>query len=41
MSWMRLGHALDWGHSLFYLGLLLWIRRINGLSDFSSKIKTL
>lgn len=36
MSWMRPGHALDWGHSLFYLSLLLWIRRINGLVDFSN-----
>uniref|UniRef100_A0A8C6SP80 Eva-1 homolog C (C. elegans) n=1 Tax=Neogobius melanostomus TaxID=47308 RepID=A0A8C6SP80_9GOBI len=36
MSWLRTGHALDWGYSLFYLSLLLWIRRINGLADFSN-----
>ncbi|KAK7925939.1 hypothetical protein WMY93_008249 [Mugilogobius chulae] len=36
MSWTRPGHGLDLGHSLFYLSLLLWIRRINGLADFSN-----
>lgn len=34
MSWTRPG--LDWGHSLFYLTLLLWVRRMNGLADFSN-----
>ncbi|XP_055004770.1 protein eva-1 homolog C isoform X2 [Boleophthalmus pectinirostris] len=36
MSWMRPGHGLDLSHSLFYLSLLLWVRRINGLADFSN-----
>ncbi|XP_033834830.1 protein eva-1 homolog C isoform X1 [Periophthalmus magnuspinnatus] len=36
MSWMRPGHGLDWSHGLFYLSLLLWVRRINGLADFSN-----
>lgn len=38
MSWTRLCHGLDWSHSLFYLTLLLWTRRMNGLADFSSKM---
>lgn len=38
MSWTRLCHGLDWSHSLFYLTLLLWTRRVNGLADFSSKM---
>lgn len=33
MSWTRLFHGLD----LFYLTLLLWTRRMDGLADFSSK----
>ncbi|XP_058483529.1 protein eva-1 homolog C isoform X2 [Solea solea] len=36
MSWTRPGHALDWSHSLFYLTLLLWTRRMSGLADFSN-----
>ncbi|XP_027129530.1 protein eva-1 homolog C isoform X2 [Larimichthys crocea] len=32
MSWTR----LDWSHSLFYLTLILWTRRMNGLADFSN-----
>lgn len=36
MSWMRPGYPLDWGQRLFYLSLLLWIKRINGLADFSN-----
>lgn len=36
MSWTR--HGPEWSHSLFYLTLLLWTRRMNGLADFSSKI---
>ncbi|MEQ2251230.1 hypothetical protein ILYODFUR_008725 [Ilyodon furcidens] len=36
MSWTRPCHGLDWNHSLFYLTLLLWTRRINGLADFSN-----
>lgn len=38
MSWTRPCHGLDWSHSLFYLTLLLWTRRMNGLADFSSKM---
>lgn len=38
MSWTRLCHGPEWSHSLFYLTLLLWTRRMNGLADFSSKI---
>lgn len=37
MSWTR----LDWSHSLFYLTLILWTRRMNGLADFSSKMKVM
>ncbi|XP_037604534.1 protein eva-1 homolog C isoform X2 [Sebastes umbrosus] len=37
MSWTRLCHSrLDWSHSLFYLTLLLWTRRMTGLADFSN-----
>uniref|UniRef100_A0A8C4NRZ8 Eva-1 homolog C (C. elegans) n=1 Tax=Dicentrarchus labrax TaxID=13489 RepID=A0A8C4NRZ8_DICLA len=36
MSWTRPCHGLDWSHSLFYLTLLLWTRRMNGLADFSN-----
>ncbi|KAM4726896.1 protein eva-1 homolog C [Anableps anableps] len=36
MSWTRPCHGLDWRHSLFYLTLLLWTRRMNGLADFSN-----
>uniref|UniRef100_A0A3B3VT90 Eva-1 homolog C n=1 Tax=Poecilia latipinna TaxID=48699 RepID=A0A3B3VT90_9TELE len=36
MSWTRPFHGLDWSHSLFYLTLLLWTRRMNGLADFSN-----
>ncbi|XP_069577201.1 protein eva-1 homolog C isoform X1 [Brachyistius frenatus] len=36
MSWTRPCHGLDWSHSLFCLTLLLWIRRLNGLADFSN-----
>lgn len=36
MSWTRPCHGLDWSHSLFYLTLLLWTRRIYGLADFSN-----
>ncbi|KAM3602087.1 uncharacterized protein V6R79_024026 [Siganus canaliculatus] len=35
-SWTRPCHGLDWSHSLFYLSLLLWTRRMNGLADFSN-----
>ncbi|XP_068456868.1 protein eva-1 homolog C isoform X2 [Clinocottus analis] len=34
MSWTRIGHGLS--HSLFYLTLLLWIRRMSGMADFSN-----
>ncbi|KAM7398096.1 hypothetical protein PAMA_006123 [Pampus argenteus] len=30
-----MSRRLDWSHSLFYLTLLLWTRRMNGLADFS------
>lgn len=40
MSWTRPCHGVDWSHSLFYLTLLLWTRRMNGLADFSSKMMT-
>ncbi|XP_015235252.1 PREDICTED: protein eva-1 homolog C isoform X1 [Cyprinodon variegatus] len=36
MSWTRPWCGLDWSHSLFYLTLLLWTRRMNGLADFSN-----
>ncbi|XP_029029742.1 protein eva-1 homolog C isoform X2 [Betta splendens] len=36
MSWTRPCHGLDWSHSLLYLTLLLWTRRMNALADFSS-----
>uniref|UniRef100_UPI003AAC97C4 protein eva-1 homolog C n=1 Tax=Centroberyx gerrardi TaxID=166262 RepID=UPI003AAC97C4 len=36
MSWTRPSHGLEWSHSLFYLTLLLWTRRMNGLADFSN-----
>ncbi|XP_068186903.1 protein eva-1 homolog C isoform X2 [Antennarius striatus] len=36
MSWTRPCLGLDWSHSLFYLTLLLWTRRMNGLADFSN-----
>ncbi|XP_030010814.1 protein eva-1 homolog C isoform X2 [Sphaeramia orbicularis] len=36
MSWTRPFHGLDWSHSLFYLTLLLWTRRMSGLADFSN-----
>ncbi|XP_070700365.1 protein eva-1 homolog C [Pempheris klunzingeri] len=36
MSWTRPCHGLDWSHSLFYLTLLLWTRRMSGLADFSN-----
>ncbi|KAM4546569.1 protein eva-1 homolog C isoform 2-T2 [Fundulus diaphanus] len=36
MSWTRPCQGLDWSHSLFYLTLLLWTRRMNGLADFSN-----
>nr|XP_046267041.1 protein eva-1 homolog C [Scatophagus argus]XP_046267042.1 protein eva-1 homolog C [Scatophagus argus] len=36
LSWTRLCHGLDWSPSLFYLTLLLWTRRMNGLADFSN-----
>ncbi|XP_045895621.1 protein eva-1 homolog C isoform X4 [Micropterus dolomieu] len=36
MSRTRPCHGLDWSHSLFYLTLLLWTRRMNGLADFSN-----
>ncbi|XP_026184948.1 protein eva-1 homolog C isoform X2 [Mastacembelus armatus] len=36
MSWTRPCHGLDWSPSLFYLTLLLWTRRMNGLADFSN-----
>ncbi|XP_062289012.1 protein eva-1 homolog C [Scomber scombrus] len=36
MSWTRPCHGVDWSHSLFYLTLLLWTRRMNGLADFSN-----
>ncbi|CAN9501867.1 unnamed protein product [Ophioblennius macclurei] len=36
MSWTRPGHGSDWSSSLFYLTLLLWSRRVNGLADFSN-----
>lgn len=29
---------VGWSHSLFYLTLLLWTRRMSGLADFSSKL---
>ncbi|XP_028277769.1 protein eva-1 homolog C [Parambassis ranga] len=35
-SWTRPCHGLDWSHSLFYLTLLLWTRRMSGLADFSN-----
>lgn len=35
---MRVISRLDWSHSLFYLTLLLWTRRVSGLADFSSKM---
>lgn len=40
-GWTRLFHGVDWSHSLFYLTLLLWTRRMSGLADFSSKSKIL
>lgn len=40
IGWTRLFHGVDWSHSLFYLTLLLWTRRMSGLADFSSKIKS-
>lgn len=37
MSWTRPFHGVDWSpSSLFYLTLLLWTRRMNGLADFSN-----
>ncbi|XP_029304189.1 protein eva-1 homolog C isoform X2 [Cottoperca gobio] len=36
MSRTRLCHGLVWSHSLFYLTLLLWTRRMTGLADFSN-----
>ncbi|XP_034405750.1 protein eva-1 homolog C isoform X1 [Cyclopterus lumpus] len=36
MSWTRPFHGLDFSHSLFYLTLLLWTRRMSGLADFSN-----
>uniref|UniRef100_A0A1A8HQ04 Eva-1 homolog C n=2 Tax=Nothobranchius kuhntae TaxID=321403 RepID=A0A1A8HQ04_NOTKU len=36
LSWTRPYSGLDWSHSLFYLTLLLWTRRMHGLSDFSN-----
>ncbi|XP_033466806.1 protein eva-1 homolog C isoform X3 [Epinephelus lanceolatus] len=36
MSWTRPCHGLDWSHSLLYLVLLLWTRRVSGLADFSN-----
>lgn len=36
MSWTRPCHSPDWSHSLLYLTLLLWTRRMNGLADFSN-----
>ncbi|KAM9348107.1 protein eva-1 homolog C [Symphorus nematophorus] len=36
MSWTRPGHGLEWSHSLFYLTLLLWTRRMSALADFSN-----
>ncbi|XP_070773806.1 protein eva-1 homolog C [Enoplosus armatus] len=36
MSRTRPFQGLDWSHSLFYLTLLLWTRRMNGLADFSN-----
>uniref|UniRef100_UPI0037E7031B protein eva-1 homolog C n=1 Tax=Semicossyphus pulcher TaxID=241346 RepID=UPI0037E7031B len=36
MSRTRPFHGPDWSHSLFYLTLLLWTRRMSGLADFSN-----
>ncbi|XP_038563974.1 protein eva-1 homolog C isoform X1 [Micropterus salmoides] len=36
MSRTRPCHGLDWSHSLFFLTLFLWTRRMNGLADFSN-----
>nr|XP_020454006.1 protein eva-1 homolog C isoform X2 [Monopterus albus] len=36
MGWTRPCHGLEWSHSFFYLTLLLWTRRGNGLADFSN-----
>ncbi|KAG7217021.1 hypothetical protein INR49_027560 [Caranx melampygus] len=33
---MRPSHGPDWSHSLLYLTLLLWTRRVNALADFSN-----
>lgn len=38
MSCTRPFHGADFSHSLFYLTLLLWTRRMSGLADFSSKM---
>ncbi|XP_072302045.1 protein eva-1 homolog C isoform X1 [Eucyclogobius newberryi] len=35
-SWTRPGHALDRSHGLLLLTLLLWVRRVHGLADFSN-----
>ncbi|KAF0038667.1 hypothetical protein F2P81_009151 [Scophthalmus maximus] len=32
----RPGHGPDWSHSLLYLTVLLWSRRVGGLADFSN-----
>ncbi|XP_071362372.1 protein eva-1 homolog C isoform X2 [Trachinotus anak] len=36
MSRTRPCHGPDWSHSLFYLTLLLWTRRLTALADFSN-----
>ncbi|XP_022594717.1 protein eva-1 homolog C [Seriola dumerili] len=36
MSWTRPCHGPDWSHSLLYLTLLLWTRRMDALADFSN-----
>lgn len=36
MSRTRPCQGLDWSHSLFYLTLLLWTRRMHALADFSN-----
>nr|XP_040038733.1 protein eva-1 homolog C isoform X1 [Gasterosteus aculeatus aculeatus] len=36
MSCTRPFHGADFSHSLFYLTLLLWTRRMSGLADFSN-----
>uniref|UniRef100_G3QBE3 Eva-1 homolog C n=1 Tax=Gasterosteus aculeatus aculeatus TaxID=481459 RepID=G3QBE3_GASAC len=39
MSCTRPFHGADFSHSLFYLTLLLWTRRMSGLADFSTEHK--